>query len=263
MTVYHCRDGPPLRCCRNWRIGFGPLRPDRVRVVLDYHGLAGHPAGRLAEVAARHGVTSRTVSNRVAAVRGAGTRIPLTGEVITEVTRGSIPGDDHRARVRAAGTFGLPAPVPPSRQGRAGFASPVSPVSAAELRAARAAARVLAAVGPLPLDTLFAAVSRSRRFRTRTSLSATGLAAGLTGVGATASPDGSWHPPPGTAVPARYRVIVDTADRRDLTRQEMILVLIAAGYSRTSAGGRMSSSHPLFTRVGPDRYRIIGSAIPA
>ena len=28
---------------------FGPLRPDRVRVVLDYHGLAGHPAGRLAE----------------------------------------------------------------------------------------------------------------------------------------------------------------------------------------------------------------------
>ena len=239
---------------------FGPLRPDRVRVVLDYHGLAGHPAGRLAEVAARHGVTSRTVSNRVAAVRGAGTRIPLTGEVITEVTRGSIPGDDHRARVRAAGTFGLPAPVPPSRQGRAGFATPVTP---AELKAARAAARVLAAVGPLPLDTLFAAVARSRRFRTRTSLSATGLAAGLTGVGATASPDGSWHPPPGTAVPARYRVIVDTADRRDLTRQEMILVLIAAGYSRTSAGGRMSSSHPLFTRTGPDRYQVIGSAIPA
>jgi hypothetical protein len=43
----------------------------------------------------------------------------------------------------------------------------------------------------------------------------------------------------------------------------MILVLIAAGYSRTSAGGRMSCSHPLFTRVGPDRYRIIGCAIPA
>ena len=40
-------------------------------------------------------------------------------------------------------------------------------------------------------------------------------------------------------------------------------MLTAAGYSRTSAEGRMSSSHPLFTRTGPDRYRIIGCAIPA
>jgi hypothetical protein len=239
---------------------FGPLRPDRARVALDHHGLAGHPAERLAEIAARHGVTSGTVSNRVAAVRGAGTRIPVTGEVITEVTRASIPGGDHRARVRAAGTFGLPAPVAPPRLGRVRFASPVS---AAQLQAARAAARVLAAVGPLPLDTLLAAVTRSRRFRTRAPLTANGLAAALAAVGATTAPDGSWHPPPGTFVPARYRAIVDTAGGRDLTRQDMILVLIAAGYSRTSAGGRMSSSHPLFTRTGPDRYRIIGSTIPA
>ena len=109
----------------------------------------------------------------VAAVRAAGTRIPLTDEVITEVTRASNPGDDHRARVRTAGTLGLPSPVRPPRQAPVTFASPVSP---AQLRAARAAARVLAAVGPLPLDTLLAAVTRSRRFRTRTPLSATGLA---------------------------------------------------------------------------------------
>ena len=38
----------------------------------------------------------------------------------------------------------------------------------------------------------------------------------------------------------------------------MIDILTRAGYSPASAGGRMSSSHPLFTRTGPDRYRLIG-----
>ena len=83
--------------------------------------------------------------------------------------------------------------------------SSAAPASLAQLRAARAAARVLAAVGPLPLDTLLAAVTRSRRFRTRTPLTATGLAAGLTAVGATTGPaEGLWRAPPGTAVPDRY-----------------------------------------------------------
>ena len=39
-------------------------------------------------------------------------------------------------------------------------------------------------------------------------------------------------------------------------------MLTGAGYSPTSAGGRMSSSHPLFTRTGPDRYRLVGQ-VPA
>ena len=62
-------------------------------------------------------------------------------------------------------------------------------------------------------------------------------------------------------MPDRYRAIVDTAGGRDLTRQDMIAVLTAAGYGHTSADGRRSSSHPLFTRnrTGPDRYRIIGT----
>lgn len=38
----------------------------------------------------------------------------------------------------------------------------------------------------------------------------------------------------------------------------MIDILTGAGYSPASAGGRMSSSHPLFTRTGPDRYRLVG-----
>jgi len=238
VTVSHCRGGPAYRV-------FGPLHPDRVRVVLDYHGLDGQPAGRLAEIAARQHVTSRTVSNRVAAVRAAGARLPLTDELIGQVTRASTPGDDHRARVRIAGTLGLPAPAAPPRQKPA--TSSASPVTPAQLRAARAAARVLAAVGPLPMDTLLAAVTRSHRFRTRTPLSAPALAAGLTAAGATTGPGGHWHPPPGTAVPDRDRAVVDTAGGRDLTRQDMIAVLTAAGCSRTSADG---SSHPLFTRTG-------------
>ena len=39
----------------------------------------------------------------------------------------------------------------------------------------------------------------------------------------------------------------------------MIDILLTAGYTRSSATGRMSSSHPLFERIGPDRYRLNGT----
>ena len=38
----------------------------------------------------------------------------------------------------------------------------------------------------------------------------------------------------------------------------MIAVLLRAGYSANSANGRMSPSNPLFERIAPDRYRVIG-----
>src|SRR6476646_3936494 len=66
----------------------GPLQPARTRIVLDYHGLLDHPAGTLMQVAARHHVTSRTVSYNAAAVRAAGSRLPLPAPLITEATRG-------------------------------------------------------------------------------------------------------------------------------------------------------------------------------
>ena len=68
--------------------------------------------------------------------------------------------------------------------------------------------------------------------------------------------------PPEVVAPDRYRVIVRLAAGRELTRAEMIDILIAAGYRESSATGRMSSSHPLFRRTGPDRYRLIGDAQP-
>ena len=53
-------------------------------------------------------------------------------------------------------------------------------------------------------------------------------------------------------------MIVTLATGLDLTRAEMIDILVAAGYQLSSATGRMSSSHPLFRRTGPGRYRLIG-----
>jgi len=141
---------------------FGPLQPTRTRIVLDYHGLLDHPAGPLVQIADRHGVTARTVPNNVAAVRAAGLRLSLTDPLIAEVTRVSAPGDDHLGRVRIAATLGLPTPAAAAVE-----PAPVKTVPAGHLTAARAAAKVLAAVGPLDLSTLAAGIVRSRRFRAR------------------------------------------------------------------------------------------------
>jgi hypothetical protein len=82
--------------------------------------------------------------------------------------------------------------------------------------------------------------------------------AALTAIGCTLDPAGRWHPPTTAVAPDRYRVIVTLATGPDMTRAEMIDILVAAGYQQSSATGRMSSSHPLFRRTGPGRYRLIG-----
>ena len=116
------RDGDPLPGCPPAQVVsqlahrvFGPLHLDRTRVVLDYHGLADRAAGTLADVAARHGVTTRTVSLQVKAVRAAGATLPLTPAVTAEATRRSTPAEDHLARVRTARTLGLPDPHAPGK----------------------------------------------------------------------------------------------------------------------------------------------------
>jgi len=120
--------------------------------------------------------------------------------------------------------------------------------------------RVLAAVGPLDMPALAASVARSRRFRTRKTLSDSDLTAALTTVECALDSDGRWHPPVGVATPDRYRVIAALATGRDLTRAEMIDILLTAGCWESSATGRLSSCHPLFRRTGPDRYRLIGDS---
>ncbi len=213
---------------------FGPLQPARTRIVLDYHGLLDHPAGPLVQIADRHHVTSRTVSNNVGKVRAAGSRLPLSELLITEATRTSAPGEDHLGRARIAATLQLAAPA----AAPVDEATPVvGVVPAGHLTVARAAARMLTAVGPLDLPALTAAVARTRRFRDRNPLSDDDLAAALTAVGCTLHPDSRWHPPDEVAAADRYRVIAALATGRDLTRAEMIDILLAAGYRESSATG--------------------------
>jgi hypothetical protein len=233
---------------------FGPAHQDWVRAVLDYHGLDGRPADRLADLADRHCVSIRTMTGRIQHLRAALAGIELPGRVVAEATRPSTPCEDHLGRVRIATTLQLPEPVRPKP------AAPAGPtVSPSHLAAGRVGIRLLATIGPLDLDTLLAAIGRCRRFRIRDPLTARDLVAALDVLGASRGSNLRWQAPSGSAVPVRYQSIVDAAAGADLTRQQMINTLIAAGYTESSASGRMSSSHPLFERVDADRYRIIGS----
>lgn len=233
---------------------FGPLRLHRVQVVLDYHGLAGNPAAGRTEIAARYGIAPATVKNRVAKVWEAGARLPVSPDIVDQSSRASLVGEDHLGRTRIADTLSLPVPLPPPVDPSPGTAvAPRLP-----LTSGRAAARLLAAVGPLTTGTLLAAVNRSRRHHRRSDLSADDLIAALLAIGASLSDDGTWEPPPGTVAPQRYRDVVAAAGGRELTRHQMIEILTAAGFSPTSAGALVGSAHPLLHRAGPDRYRIIG-----
>lgn len=169
------RDGLPLPgstpemvMSRLTHLVFGPLHLDRVHTVLDYHGLVGHPAEQLAVLAARHKVSSRTVSARVRHVRAAAAGHPVDPRVTTTAARESTPADDHLGRVRIATTLHLPLPPP-----AAGASIAIPP---SDLRAGHTGIRLLATVGPLDLGTLCTAVGRSRRFRIRDPLSPMQLA---------------------------------------------------------------------------------------
>lgn len=231
---------------------FGPLRVDRARAMLAFYGLAGQPAGRQVDIADRHGVSARTVANWAAAVTAAGRRVPLSAALITEATRPTRPGEDHLARTRIAAALGLPPPRPP-----ASISVPAGP-SRADRAAATVAARVLAAVGPLPLVELHAAVERSRRHRSLPPPTPRELAIALTALGATIDNQNQWQAPHDVAAPARYRALDLAAAGRTLTRGQMINALQDAGYARTSASSRKISTHPLIRHVGTDSYRIIG-----
>lgn len=235
---------------------FSSLKHRRALIVLDYHGLLDHPAEDLASVAARHKVTTRTVSNNVALLRSARTRVTtLRSTLIAEAERPSTPQDDHIGRTRIAATLGVRQPEPARRVRRPPRDNNTLPI--ARLSVARAGRRFLTAAGPLTLPTIQAAVTRGRRFRDRKPLSDSDLAAALIAVGCTVDDDHRWHPPAGATPTDQDRGIVIAAGDRKLTRQEMISILIEAGYSRNSANGRMSSSHPLFQQTGPDQYRLI------
>src|SRR4029079_6143712 len=113
------------------------------RIVWAVCGLRGRPAARLVQIAARHHVTSRTVSNNAATVRVAGARLPLSAPLIVEATRVSAPRADHLSRVRIATTLGLPAPP----AAVVDESAPVGTAQPGHVTVARAAVRGRAAPG--------------------------------------------------------------------------------------------------------------------
>ena len=232
----------------------GPLRPDRLRWVLDYHGLAGAPAAALDDTARRNHVTVGMITVQAAKVRAAGAALPLPPSVVTSVMRPTEPGEDRLGRIRIARTLGLPPPPGPPEP------APAPDVSTPPLMAtARSAVRILSATGPLDMPTLLDALTRARRWKGSSTLTAGLLADALTAVDATQDGNGRWHAPPGFPVPEGYRVIIAAGAGRDLTRREVIDILTAAGYTASSADGLMSSTHPLFVHVDRNRYRVLTS----
>ena len=204
----------------------------------------------------RHSISQPTGRAWIRRVQAAASPELLQPGVLHDITRPSAPNEDHLRRVRIAQTFRLTAPTPPPPPPR-----PDRRIGASHRAAARVAVHLLAAVGSLPLDSVFKAVNRNRRFRHGLPLNHPTLASALIQQGCTIDPDGTVHPPPGAEAPDRYLALAAATPNRDLTRQEMIALFVsAAGYAPNSAGGLLATSHPLFTHVGPDRYRLVGSA---
>ena len=215
---------------------FGPLRSDQVRTMLDFHGLAGHPADSKSAVVARHEITLPTLA--------------------TEVARGTRPGEDHLARTRIAATLGLTAPRPAAPPPTPSPPAPTGP-SKADLGAAEIAVRVLATVGPLPLDELHPAIVRARRFKSHSPITAQRLAIALSVAGVTRDEQGRWQAPTDATPPDRYQALAAIAAGCDLTRSEMVQALLAAGYAPMSASIRKIDDHPLIRRTGPDQYQLL------
>lgn len=263
IAVVDVRDGQPLpgrtpadllsqlafRVC-------GPLRLDRVHLVLDFHGLRGQPAATRGVTARRNGIAEPTLRRWVQAVEKAGASLPLTTELCGEVARRSRPGEDHLARCRVASTLGLGEPLPPVAR-----AVPELRPSARDIAAARTAIRVLGAISPLSLGDLVDSVRRSRRFRERGSVGPEDLAAALVHLGVTVTSQGLWQRPE-TGVSDRYRVIAEALQGRTWSRSSVIEILVRAGYRESSAGGRILSVHPMLRRIGPDQYALVGDRRP-
>lgn len=113
------RDGVPLpgrtvpqvvsQLC--WRVE-GPFK-GRARSVVAWASLDGAPPVTKREIAEQFGVTPPAIGQRIERVAAAGSRLPLDPDLEAEVSRQSLPGEDHRARSRWAELLGRPAPLPP------------------------------------------------------------------------------------------------------------------------------------------------------
>jgi hypothetical protein len=137
--------------------------------------------------------------------------------------------------------------------------SPGRPLTASARQTASAAARVLAAVGPLSVAELQAAVARTHTHRTSSAPAEQTLIESMVLSGA--RHDGHsdrWSAPAGSVAWPRDRALLTAADPDTVyTRQQLTDLMIAAGYSALSAGKNTLDMHPLIQKLDRNRYRIL------
>lgn len=235
-----------------WR-ALGPVG-GRARVVLDWAGLAGRPATRQMDVAARHQVNPSTLRSWVRQVTADGQTVPLLPDIAAAVGRASLPAEDHLARTRQAALLGLVAPT----------RVPVARFTPGHREWAATAGRMLATVGPLPVEVLHAGVLRTRRAR------ASGpppdwamLVEAIQRSGIAHLSGDRWHLRTSEApvAPPRFAALVAGArssGRRTYTTAQMQALLTAAGYRAVT--GNSLRQHPLIERRGRDCWRVITDA---
>ena len=78
---------------------------------MDYHGLHGRPADRLADLAERHRVSIRTITGRIQHLRTELAGIEQHARIVAEISRASTPDEDHLGRVRIATSLHVPVPA--------------------------------------------------------------------------------------------------------------------------------------------------------
>jgi len=86
----------------------GPYK-NRARSVIEWAGVFG-PSAETKDVAAKYGVTTPAIGQRVQRVAAAGALLPLDPHLELDIIRPSRPDEDHRARERWARLLGRTGP---------------------------------------------------------------------------------------------------------------------------------------------------------
>lgn len=197
----------------------------------------------VAEIAARHGLSPPDLEHLVRAVRAAGARTPLPQAMLAELSAAGGEAERHR-RVRRL--FGLRAP-------RGYLPMRLS-------RSTDAAIRVLAALGPLPINVLAEAVNRSRQpTAALPAMTATELENGLRFRAATYDTDKQvWAAPADTAATDRdLRLVKALRDAGPRTRVQLHQVLLQVGYTAHTPQSPIVDRNPLIRRTAPNRYELL------
>ena len=226
-----------------WRV----LSERHGQPVLEWAGLTALPLHSKPAIAPLHGLDVDLIYHRIAHIRRIASQRPIPPAIRAEASRRTRGDEDHEARTRQAHLLGFPPPAPPAP----------AQLSQSQWHAARRAAEVLAALGPLPIDELTACLQRTqnRRRRQLTARDVTLLL--LTSGLASPGDDDRWAAAADITAPPAYLALLQAAeptDRAEHTWEQMLALLQQAGY--TTGGGATITYHPLLLHLGVNRWAV-------